>query len=53
MHQHYSKESLKGRERAIINQMNTGTVDWLSKAMLELGKLLRDGAEHIWAFLSA
>ena len=37
--------SLKGRERAIINQMKTGTV---SKAAL--GKLLRDGVEHIWAF---
>ena len=34
-------------QRAIVNQMNTGTV---SKATL--GKLLRDGVEHIWAFLS-
>ena len=43
-----SWSSLKGWERAIINQMNIGTV---SKAML--GKLLRDGVEHIWAFSSA
>ena len=34
--------SLKGRERAIVNQTNTGT---FSKATL--GKLLRDGVEHI------
>ena len=34
--------SLKGQERATISQMNTGTV---SKAMM--GKLLRDGMEHI------
>ena len=36
------RSSLKGRERAIINQMNIGTV---SKA--KLGKLLRDGMECI------
>ena len=35
-------------KRAINNQMNTGSV---SKATL--GKLLRDGVERIWAFLSA
>ena len=35
------RSSLKGRERAIVNQMNTGTV---SKATL--GKLLRDGVER-------
>ena len=34
------RSSLKGRERAIVNQTNTGTV---SKATL--GKLLRDGVE--------
>ena len=36
------RSSLKGREKAIVNQTNTGTV---SKATL--GKLLRDGVEHI------
>ena len=36
------RSSLKGQERAIINQMNIGTV---SKA--KLGKLLRDGVECI------
>ena len=40
--------SLTGRERAIVNQTNIGTV---SKATL--GKLLRDGVERIWAFQSA
>ena len=39
--------SLKGRERAIVNQTNIGTV---SKATL--GKLLRDGLERIWVFPS-
>ena len=39
--------SLKGRERAIVNKMVTGTV---SKVMM--GKLLRDEVEHIWASLS-
>ena len=39
---------LKGRERAIVNQTNIGTV---SEATL--GKLLRDGVERIWAFPSA
>ena len=42
------RSSLKGRERAIVNQTNIGTV---SKATL--GKLLRDGMERIWAFPSA
>ena len=37
------RSSVKGRERAIINQTNIGT----------LGKLLRDGMENIWAFPSA
>ena len=41
------QSSLEGRERAIVNQMNTGTI---SKAMLE--KLLSDGVERILAFLS-
>ena len=36
------RSSLKGRERAIVNQTNTGTV---SKATL--GKLLTDGVERI------
>ena len=40
--------SLKEQERAIVSQMDIGTV---SKAML--GKLLRDGVECIWAFMSA
>ena len=39
---------LKGRERAIVNQANIGTV---SKATLR--KLLRHGVERIWAFPSA
>ena len=43
------RPSLKGRERAIVNQTNIGTV---SKATL--GTLLKDGVERIlWAFLSA
>ena len=42
------RSSLKGRERAIVNQTNTGTV---SKATL--GKPLRDGVERIWPFPSA
>ena len=40
--------SLRGRERSAFNQTNTGTV---SRATL--GRLLRDGAEHVWAFPSA
>ena len=42
------RSSVKGRERAIISQMKTGTV---SKATL--GKLPRDTVERTWAFLSA
>ena len=42
------RSSLKGRERAIVNQTNIGTV---SKSTL--GKHLRDGVERIWTFLSA
>ena len=42
------RPSLKGRERAIVNQTNTGT---FSKATM--GELLRDGVERIWAFPSA
>ena len=42
------RSSLKGRERAIVNQTNIGTV---SKATL--GKLLRGGVERVWAFPSA
>ena len=44
----YRRSSLKGRERAIVNQRNIGTV---SKA--KLGKLIRDGVERIPAFPSA
>ena len=40
--------TLKGRERSVFNQTNIGTV---SRAIL--GRLLRDGAEHVWAFPSA
>ena len=40
--------SLKGRERAIVNQTNIGTV---LKATLR--KILRDGVERIWAFPGA
>ena len=40
--------TLKGRERSVFNQANIGTV---SRATL--GKLLRDGAERVWAFPSA
>ena len=42
------RSSLKGRERAIVNQTNIGTV-----LKATLGKLLRDQMERIWAFLSA
>ena len=42
-----SQSSLKGRERAIINQTNVGPI---SKATL--GKLLRDRVEHLWVFPS-
>ena len=42
------RSSLKGRQRAIVNQTNIGTV---SKATL--GKLLRDGVQRIRAFPSA
>ena len=41
------RSSLKGRERAIVSQTNTGTI---SKATL--GTRLRDGVELIWAFPS-
>ena len=40
--------TLQGPERALINQTNMGTV---SKETL--GKLLKGGEEHIWAFPSA
>ena len=42
------QSSLKGRERAIVNQTDIATV---SKATLR--KLLREGMEDIWAFPSA
>ena len=42
------RSSLKGREKATVNQINIGTV---SKATLE--KPLRDGVERIWALPSA
>ena len=41
------RSSLKGWEKAIIDQMNTGTV-----LKGTLGKLLRDRVERIWAFPS-
>ena len=41
------RSSLKGRERAIVNQTNIGT---FSKATL--GTLLRDGVERVRAFSS-
>ena len=40
--------TLQGWERSVFNQTNIGTV---SRATL--GQLLRDGAEHVWAFLRA
>ena len=40
--------TLQGRERSVFNQTNIGTV---SRATL--GRLLRDGAERVWAFRSA
>ena len=42
------RSSLKGRERAIVNQTNTKTV-----LKPTLGKLPQDGVERIWAFPSA
>ena len=42
------RSSLRGREKAIVNQTNNITV---SKATLE--KLLRHRVERIWAFLGA
>ena len=42
------RSSLRGRERAIVNRTNIGTV---SKATL--GKRLRDGVDRLWAFPSA
>ena len=40
--------TLQGRERSVFNQANIGTVSRAS-----LGRLLRDGAERVLAFLSA
>ena len=40
--------TLQSRERSVFNQTNIGTV---SRATL--GRLLRDGAERVWAFPSA
>ena len=40
--------TLQGRERSVFNQAYIGTV---SRATL--GRLLRDGAERVWAFPSA
>ena len=40
--------TLQDRERSVFNQTNIGTV---SRATL--GRLLRDGAERVWAFPSA
>ena len=41
------RSSLIGRERAIVNQANIGTV-----SKVTLVKLLRDGMERIWVFPS-
>ena len=40
--------TLQGRERSVFNQANIGTV-----SREALGRLLRDGAECVWAFPSA
>ena len=40
--------TLQGRERSVFNQTNIGTV-----SRTTLGRLLRDGAERVWAFPSA
>ena len=40
--------TLQGREQSVFNQSNVGTV-----SMATLGRLLRDGAECIWAFPNA
>ena len=40
--------TLRGRERSVFNQTNIVTV-----SRVTLGRLLRDGAERVWAFLSA
>ena len=40
--------TLQGRQRSVFNQANIGTV---SRATLR--RLLRDGAERVWAFPSA
>ena len=37
--------TLQGRERFVFNQTNIGTV-----SRVTLGRLLRDGVEHVWAF---
>ena len=39
--------TLRGRERPVFNQANIGTV-----LRATLGRLLRDGADCVWAFLS-
>ena len=40
--------TLLGRERSVFNQVNIGTV-----LRATLGRLLRDGVEHVWAFPSS
>ena len=40
--------TIQGRERSVFNKANIGTV---SRATL--GRLLRNGAERVWAFPSA
>ena len=42
------RSSLKGRERAIVNQTNTGTV-----SKITLGKRMKGDVERIWASPSA
>ena len=39
--------TLQGRERSVFNQTNIGSV-----LRATLGRLLRDGAERVWAFPS-
>ena len=40
--------TLQGRERSVVNQTNIDTV-----SRTTMGRLLRDGAERVWAFPSA
>ena len=42
------RSTLRGRERAVVNQTDIGTI-----SVSTLGRLLREGEERIWAFPSA